>query len=664
MSELLIEIGTEELPAIPLLKELANIEKKWKDVLEDYRLVSDFKFYYTPRRLVIFHENFASKQEDSFAEFIGAPKNVAYKEGQLSAAGQSFLQKAGISESELSFKEIKGKEVLYHQKAIKGLQSQEVLGEMIHQFLKNLNFGKSMRWGANSFEFIRAIRSIVCILDDNLVKFESYGVKSAKKTFVHRSVSYDLQEFNNAKEYFSLLEKNHIILDPLQRKERILKQFKLLESQNNIQIGEDEELLAEVIAITEYPNALLGSFEEEYLQIPSEVIITSMRENQRYFAVFNEKGLSNHFIVVSNAVCEDYSKIIHGNERVLRARLSDAMFFYQNDLQSGLNPEKLAKMTYLEGLGTMQDKSLREIKIAEVLCQMLNNDKIANISTAIKYAKADLATQMVYEFTDLQGIMGSYYAQKMGLDYEICLAIKEQYLPNSEQAPLPSTEFSSIVALANKLDTLIGLFSIGKIPSGTKDPYALRRAANGIIKIALNLNKEFDIQALLEKLASHYKNFDMQILKDFIFERLYTFYSVNASFIKAVLSSKSTDLIHINQSVKALIELSKKANFQENFTTFKRLANIANKTSHKVDESLFVEEAENKLYKAFKEKIQAHSLQEKLENLFSLKPFIDEFFDKVMINAKDEKLKNNRQALIYEIYEEFLKIADLKELSL
>ncbi|EPT5889087.1 glycine--tRNA ligase subunit beta [Campylobacter coli] len=664
MSELLIEIGTEELPAIPLLKELANIEKKWKDVLEDYRLVSDFKFYYTPRRLVIFHENFASKQEDSFAEFIGAPKNVAYKEGQLSAAGQSFLQKAGISESELSFKKIKGKEVLYHQKAIKGLQSQEVLGEMIHQFLKNLNFGKSMRWGANSFEFIRAIRSIVCILDDNLVKFESYGVKSAKKTFVHRSVSYDLQEFNNAKEYFSLLEKNHIILDPLQRKERILKQFKLLESQNNIQIGEDEELLAEVIAITEYPNALLGSFEEEYLQIPSEVIITSMRENQRYFAVFNEKGLSNHFIVVSNAVCEDYSKIIHGNERVLRARLSDAMFFYQNDLQSGLNPEKLAKMTYLEGLGTMQDKSLREIKIAEVLCQMLNNDKIANISTAIKYAKADLATQMVYEFTDLQGIMGSYYAQKMGLDYEICLAIKEQYLPNSEQAPLPSTEFSSIVALANKLDTLIGLFSIGKIPSGTKDPYALRRAANGIIKIALNLNKEFDIQALLEKLASHYKNFDMQILKDFIFERLYTFYSVNASFIKAVLSSKSTDLIHINQSVKALIELSKKANFQENFTTFKRLANIANKTSHKVDENLFVEEAENKLYKAFKEKIQAHSLQEKLENLFSLKPFIDEFFDKVMINAKDEKLKNNRQALIYEIYEEFLKIADLKELSL
>ncbi|EHD3122454.1 glycine--tRNA ligase subunit beta, partial [Campylobacter jejuni] len=497
MSELLIEIGTEELPAIPLLKELANIEKKWNNVLEEYRLVSDFKFYYTPRRLVFFHENFADKQEDSFAEFIGAPKNVAYKDGVLTPAGQSFLQKARISENELSFKEIKGKEVLYHQKAIKGLQSQEILGEMVEKFLKSLSFGKSMRWGANSFEFIRAIRSIACILNDELVNFQSYGVKSTKKTFIHRSVSYDLQDFNNAKEYFELLKKNYIILDPIKRKEKILEQFKLIESQKNIQIGEDEELLAEVVAITEYPNALLGSFEEEFLEIPSEVIITSMRENQRYFAVFNDKGLSNHFIVVSNAVCKDYSKIIHGNERVLRARLSDAMFFYQNDLQNGLKPEKLAKMTYLEGLGTMQDKSLREIKIAEILCQMLHNDKIENISTALKYAKADLATQMVYEFTDLQGIMGSYYAQKMGLDYQICLAIKEQYLPNSEQAPLPSTEFSSIVALANKLDTLIGLFSIGKIPSGTKDPYALRRAANGIIKIALNLNKEFDIQILL-----------------------------------------------------------------------------------------------------------------------------------------------------------------------
>ncbi|AXP08295.1 glycine--tRNA ligase subunit beta [Campylobacter hepaticus] len=664
MNELLIEIGTEELPAIPLLKELNNIEKKWKNILEQYHLKSDFKFYYTPRRLVFFHENFPNKQEDTFAQFIGAPKNIAYKDGVLTPAGESFLQKAQISENELEFKYIKGKEVLYHQKTIRGLSSQEILAPMINEFLKNLHFGKSMRWGAHTFEFIRAIRSIVCIFNDNLIDFESYGVKSAKKTFIHRSIAYDLQEFNTIEEYFKLLEKNFIILDPLKRKERILKQFKTLEEQNHIQIAQDEELLAEVIAITEYPNALLGSFEKTYLQIPHEVIIHSMRENQRYFAVFNEKKLSNHFIVVSNAVCKDYSKIIHGNERVLHARLSDAMFFYKNDIQNGLIPEKLNQIIYLEGLGTMQDKSLREIKIAEILCQMLKNDQIANISTAIKYSKADLTTQMVYEFTSLQGIMGSYYAQKMGLDETICLAIKEQYLPDLEQAPLPSNEFSSIVALANKFDTLMGLFSIGKIPNGTKDPYALRRAANGIIKIALNLNKEFDIQILLEKFAKYYKNFDIQILKDFIFERLYTFYEVNTSFIKAVLSSKNTDLIHINQSVNALIKLSKKTNFNENFATFKRLANIASNSSSFIDPSLFIQEAETKLYEAFKEKIHASSLEAKLENLFALKPFIDDFFDKVMINDENEKLKNNRQALVCQIYKEFLNIADLKELSL
>ena len=664
MKELLIEIGTEELPAIPLLKELANIEKKWQGILEEYHLSSEFSFYYTPRRLVFWHKKFPQKQDDNFVEFIGAPKEIAYKDGKLSKAGESFLQKAGISENELCFKEIKGKEVLYYQKQAPGKQSKEILAELINKLLKSLNFGKSMRWGDKDFEFIRAIRSVSCVLENELVEFEIYGVKSTKKTFVHRSVSYDLMEFQSIDEYFKLLEKNFVILEPEKRKERIIEQLNLIENKQNLKIANDEELLAEVVAITEYPTALLGKFEEEFLEIPSEVIITSMRENQRYFAVFNDKNLSNHFVVVSNAVCDDYSKIINGNERVLRARLSDAMFFYKNDLQNGLEPEKLEKMSYLDGLGTMQDKSLREAKIAKFLCEIFQNDKLENITKAIKYSKADLATQMVYEFTDLQGIMGGYYAEKMGFEYEICLAIKEQYLPNSEQSKLPSTEFSSIVALSNKLDTLMGLFSIGKTPNGTKDPYALRRAANGVIKIALNLNKEFKLTKILNAISSEYKNFDLNILKDFIFERLYTFYEVNASFIKAVLSSKNDDLIHINKSVNALIKLSKKENFNENFTTFKRLANIAQNTTNKVDESLFKEKAEIVLYKEFKEKNKALNIEEKLEKLFSLKPFIDEFFNSVMINVDDEKLKNNRQALVYEIYAEFLKIADLKELSL
>ncbi|MBK1971439.1 glycine--tRNA ligase subunit beta [Campylobacter sp. TTU_617] len=661
---LLIEIGVEELPALPLLKELPNIEKKWNEVLKNYKLESEFKFYYTPRRLVFFHQNFKEKQENSFVEFIGAPKNIAYKDGKLSNAGLSFLQKAGISEEELEFKELKGKEVLYYKKYIQGKTSQEILPLMIENFLKSLNFGKSMRWGAHTFEFIRAIRSIACLLDDEVLEFELYGVKSSNKTFIHRSISYDLLSFNNIQAYFQILEENYIILDPKKRKEKILNEFKALEQKHFINITQDDELLDEIIAITEYPSALLGNFDKNYLEIPKEVIITSMRENQRYFAVFKDEKLSNHFIVVSNSVCKDYTQIIEGNERVLRARLSDAMFFWKNDLKTGLNPDKLSHITYLENLGSMKDKCLREEYIAEILCQIYNNLNIKDIKTAIQYSKADLNSQMVYEFTNLQGIMGSYYAKAMGFNEAICLAIKEQYLPDGENSKLPSNEFSSIVSLANKLDTLLGLFSIGKLPSGSKDPYALRRAASGVLKIILNTKKDLDLDMLFSKISKNYKEFNIQILKDFIFERLYTFYEVNASFIKAVLSSKNTNIVYINNAIKALIKLSQKENFNENFSTFKRLANIASKPKYPLEKTLFTQEEEMKLYEAFLNTLNFNDIEEKLTSLFALKPFIDNFFDKVMINVDDEKIKNNRQALVYQIYNEFLKIADIKEVSL
>lgn len=662
--KLLIEVGTEELPAIPLLKELPNISQKWEKILQEYHLEAEFKFFYTPRRLVFIHENFKEKQDDSFVEFIGAPKTIAYKDGKLTQAGLSFLEKSGLKEEELEFKEIKGKEVLYCQKQVQGLQSKEVLAKMIETFLKSLSFGKTMRWGDGSFEFIRAIRSLCCILNDELVEFESYGVKSAKSTFVHRSVSYDLISFKNIDEYFKILEKNYVILDQEQRKKLIIEQLKTLEKENDIMISEDDELLAEVVAITEYPKALLGHFEKEYLEIPSEVIITSMRENQRYFAVFKNNTLSNHFVVVSNAVCEDYSKIINGNERVLRARLSDAMFFWKNDLAQGLNNDKISQMVYLEGLGTLKDKIIREQKVAVKLCEVFNNTQKNEILKAIEYSKADLSTQMVYEFTNLQGIMGSYYAKAMGMSDEITLAIKEQYLPNGDNSTMPSNEFSSIVALANKLDTLMGLFSIGKIPSGTKDPYALRRAANGVLKITLVLNKKFDLKMFLETIASEYKSFDLKILLDFILERLYTFYNANPSFIKAVLSSKNYDIVYIDSCIKALIQSANKADFSQNFATFKRLANIVVLSEVPVNESLFNTQEEKDLYQAFlKCKIKENNTQELLESLFALKPQIDAFFDKVMINDKDENIKNNRQALVCEVYREFLKIADIKELS-
>lgn len=662
---LLIEIGTEELPALPLLKELPNIENKWKDILNKYHLNSKFDFFYTPRRIVFIHDNFAKKQDDNFVEFIGAPKNIAFKDGKLTPAGISFLEKTGLKESELEFKELKGKEVLYVKKLIEGKASCEVLPQMIEEFLKSLSFGKTMRWGKGKFEFIRAIRSLSCVLDDKLVEFEAYGVKSAKKTFVHRNISYDAKAFKNIDEYLEILEKNYIILDQNLRKELILKQLKELEKNNDFTIVDDEELLAEVVAITEYPKALVGHFEKEYLEIPSEVIITSMRENQRYFAVLKNSVLSNSFVVVSNAVCKDYSKIINGNERVLRARLSDAMFFWKNDLEEGLNNNKISSMVYLEELGTLKDKITRESKIASKLCALFSFDKKEEVLKAIEYSKADLSTQMVYEFTNLQGIMGFYYAKHMGFADEIALAIKEQYLPNKDNAKLPSNELSSIVALAGKIDTLMGLFSLNKIPSGTKDPYALRRAAIGVIKIVLNLQKNFDLMEFLKSIACEYKSFDLKILIDFIFERLYTFYDANASFLKAVLNSKNYDLVYIDSCVKALAKIASKEDFSEKFSTFKRLANIVVLSEFDVNPKLFNTAEERNLYNAFIEcKKDKTGIEAHLENLFTLKTHIDAFFDKVMINDKDEIIKNNRQALIGIIYKEFLNIADIKELSL
>ncbi len=663
--KMLVEIGVEELPAIPLLKELPYIQEKWENILDKYHLKSDFKFYYTPRRLVFLHEHFSVKQDDSFVEIIGAPKHIAYKDGKLTEAGLSFLKKSDLKENEIEIKEIKGKEVLYCQKKIQGLKSEQVLPKMIEEFLRSLNFGKTMRWGDGKFEFIRAIRSFCCILDNKLVDFESYGVKSSMSTFIHRSISYDLIPFEGIDGYFEILEKNYVILDQNIRKQIIIEQLKKLEKENNINIINDEELLAEVVAITEYPTALLGYFEEEYLEIPSEVIITSMRENQRYFAVLKNEILSNNFIVVANAVCDNYSKIIYGNEKVLKARLSDAMFFWKNDLAQGLCNEKINQMLYLEGLGTLKDKIEREKDIALKLCKILGNFDEDTIVQAIEYSKADLSTQMVYEFTNLQGIMGSYYAKAMGMSDEICLAIKEQYLPNGDTSNLPSNEISSIVALANKFDTLIGLFAMGKIPNGNKDPYALRRAANGVLKIILNLGKNFDIEDFLRDVTPRYKNFDWKILLDFILERLHTFYNINASFIKAVLNVKNYDILHIDRSVKALMSIVDSGDFDKNFSTFKRLANIAIASEIEIKEKLFTTQEEKNLYQAFLQcKQNNNQIDLYLKNLFALKSQIDAFFDNVMINDKNEEIKINRQAMVFTIYKEFLKIADIKEISL
>ncbi len=667
---LLIEVGVEELPAIPFLKELPNIDKKWSKVLEDNSLLCEFEFYYTPRRMVLWHREFPTKQPDTIQELYGAPLSIAFKDDKPTNAALSFAKKCGVSIDELGKSQKGGKEVLYYKKEIKGKPSSELLQDMLKTFLTSLNFGKSMRWGSLEESFIRPVRWIGAMLGDEVIKFELYGVTSDNISYPHRSISYDPFSYEFAGDFFCKLDKNGVILYQDERRKKILEQFKEIEKENSIDIEIDKELLDEVVTITEYPTALLGSFDEEFLRLPNEVIITSMKEHQRYFPVFKKGKLTNHFIVVSNAITDDYSLIVKGNEKVLKARLSDAIFFYDNDLKNALQYEGLKDIVYMQGLGSIYDKELREKEIALYLCDMYGLNEKELISRAVMLSKADLLSEMVYEFTELQGIMGYYYAKAMGEDIRVCQAIKEQYLPSGEDSMLPSSVFSSIVALSNKLDTILALFDIGKIPTGNKDPFGLRRAANGIIKIVLEYNLYFDIDKVFDDLSKNYKQIDTKKVKEFFIERLYQFFKVNPSVLKAVLQSGERDVVIIAKKVKALDKIVSSSGFKEIFTTFKRVSNIVKdvdiSSNLSVDTLLFEKDEEKELYEAYqniKDK-EFSDYEVRLEELFSLKPYIDNFFDNVMVNVEDEKLKTNRKNLISSIYKTFKEIADIKEITL
>ena len=673
--ELLIEIGVEELPAIPFLKERANIAPKWRAVLEANRINSDFRFEFSPRRFVLFHEDFPQRGDDAQIVSTGAPKSVALKDGAWSPAALSFAKKCGISESELEFRQIGGKEVLYHAAVQKGRDSCDILGEMIEEFLRSLNFGRAMRWGSGEFEFIRPIRSIACVLGGQNVDFEIYGVRSAAAFFPHRKFGYEAIKFKDAADYFALLERNGVILSEQKRKDKILSEFAKLEKKHGFKIEVDPALLDEVTAITEYPTALLGSFERDFLSVPKEVIITSMKENQRYFPVFEDKNLSNHFVVVSNAITDDDELVIRGNEKVLRARLSDAMFFWKSDLQAEFSPEKLKQISYMQALGSVYDKQVRELAVARALsvdyatqieADIGKKDFAQDIENAVMFSKADLSSTMVGEFSELQGIMGSYYAAHAGLADHVCRAIREQYLPSGEDSELPSGVFSSVIAVAMKFETLLGLFSINKVPSGNKDPYALRRAATGLIKILLNQGLSFDANALAQKLAPSYKKFDISKLLDFMKDRLYgIFDKINPSVIKACIASGENDLLRLSKAIKALGEIAAAADFGENFATFKRLANIIkDEKIGAVDENLFEHDAERALNAAFRAiKLNGNDVSGYLRSLFGLKGVIDDFFDNVMINVQDVKIRANRIANIGQIYRAFLQFADIKEIG-
>ncbi|GAA7219622.1 glycine--tRNA ligase subunit beta [Helicobacter pylori] len=695
--ELLVEILVEELPAQALLNEYKEMPKKLHTLFQKHALeVGNIEIFYTPRRLCLLIKDFPLLTQETKEEFFGPPVKIACnnedKTQGLNALGLGFYQKLGLKDHQhfqTAFKN--NKEVLYHAKIHAKEPTKDLIMPIVLEFLESLNFGKSMRWGNVEKSFIRPIHNI-CVLFNgenfNDIEVKEYGFKTKQATKVHRQEGFDFIQVDSPKAYFEVLEKNHVILDPKKREAKILQEIKELETKHHIIVETDRDLLDEVVAITEYPSVLLGEFDKAFLKLPSEIIITSMKENQRYFAVFDQKSqesptLHNGFVVVSNAINKDKQKIIAGNQKVLKARLSDAVFFYENDLKKPLDNAPLESVVFVQGLGTLKDKMEREATIAQYLTQkyassldMPLEKALELIGRAVKIAKADLLSEVVYEFSELQGIMGYYYALKQNENELVALSVKEQYLPASENAPLPSSVFSAIVALSLKLDSLFSLFSAGKIPSGSKDPFALRRLSFGLLKIIAHYGLEFDLKADLKNLFEKvgvYQSFDLEILEKFLLERFHNLIDCNPSIIRSVLNTNERDIVKIIQKVKALkrfLDDPKNAQKKELlFSAFKRLANI-NKDrnpneSSEFSISLFKELQEHALFEAFNAiKTSAfESLDSKIEAYFGLHAPLEEYFKSVLVMDKDIEIQKNRKNFLWGVYQSFLEIGDIKEIA-
>jgi glycyl-tRNA synthetase beta chain len=672
---LLIEIGVEELPAAPLNKESNEIAAKYDRALKSRGIESEFEFNFTPRRFVFFHEKFPEKLNDKVEVVFGPPVEGSFANGSWSNAAIGFAKKCGVEVEKLSKTTQKNKEVFCYEKVVAAKPIADVLSVVLDEFLRSLNLGKTMRWDAPNAEFTRPVRYLAAILENEIVKgAEVFGVKASDQTFAHRSKSFEPQKIGDIKSYEKFLEDRGVILSADRRKQIILEQFKTIETKHNFTIEIDEELLAEVVAITEFPTAIAGKFDERFLELPKEVIITSMKANQRYFAVFKNGAMVNNFVAVSNALANDFAKITAGNEKVLRPRLADALFFYRNDLKNGLNPEPLKKITFMQELGTIYEKQEREAKIAELLCGFFGadfNDKETsrNVERAAMLSKCDLASEMVYEFPELQGVMGMRYAEKLGENAAVARVIAEQYMPLGENLALPRSEAGAILAIAAKLDSLMALFSIGLIPSGSKDPFALRRAAAGIIRIAIDRGWAFSLsEDFFKNFADHYKDFDLTKLSLFFRERLNGVMGANPSVINAVLAAGEKNLVEISRKVSALETLANRADFRENFAVFKRVANILKDTDTAncgdVNPAIFETNEERDLHTAFNAIGEIKEYAKLLESLFNLRDPLANFFDAVMVNADDQKIRLNRVALIAAIYNKFLAIADIKEIGI
>ena len=597
---LLVELGLEEMPAYVVTPAMKQLGEKMKAFLADNRLTfEDIEVFSTPRRLAVRVKGLADKQSDLEEDFKGPAKKIALDaDGNFTKAAEGFVRGKGLSVDDITFREVKGEEYVYVTKHEEGKPAREVL-ETVTSVLKDLTFPVNMHWANNTFEYIRPVHTLIVLLDDEALDLDFLDITSGRTSRGHRFLGTEV-EVASADSYEEDLRHSFVIADSKERKDLIVSQIKAIEEEHAVVVEIDDELLDEVLNLVEYPTAFMGAFDENYLAVPEEVLVTSMKNHQRYFVVRDKSGkLLPHFISVRNGDSHFIENVIKGNEKVLVARLEDGAFFWREDQKLVIADlvEKLKHVTFHEKIGSLFAHMERTKVIAGYLADKagLSADEKEAVLRAASIYKFDLLTGMVGEFDELQGIMGEKYATLAGESEMVATAIREHYLPNSADGDLPETKVGAILAIADKLDTVLSFFSVGLIPSGSNDPYALRRATQGIVRILDAFGWDIPLDELVSDLYAlsfdslDYANQDQ--VMDFVVARIEKMMdSAIAKDIKEATLASSTYVVGtLLEASQALATKSKDAGYKAAVESLSRVFNLAEKadTSATANPSLF-----------------------------------------------------------------------------
>ena len=679
----LLEIGTEEMPANDMDLIRDNFLKLAKNVFSENRLkFENIDVYSTPRRLTLYINKLTEKQKDKKESVRGPAYEIAFDEnGNPTKAGEGFARGQGMEVEDLEVRD----DYLYADKVEKGEKTDNILDDIILELMKKINFPKAMRWGDVDFKFIRPIKWILTLFGNEKIEFEIAGVKSGNKSHGHRFLTKKPFEINKAEEYFEILNENFVIVNQEKRKEIILEQIKNIKEVSGEVVLMDD-LLSEVVDLVEYPTAFCGTFSKKYLEIPEDVLITSMVEHQRYFPVRNNSGdLENLFVGVRDGNEEHLDVVKSGNEMVLKARLADARFFFEEDQKRDFEKRKndLKDVVFKENLGTMYEKVLRIEKLSKKIAKEydLSSEKIKSLLRAAELSKNDLLTEMVNEFAKLQGIMGAEYAKLSGESKEVVEGIREHYLPRFADDELPKNIIASILSITDKLDNIVAHYSLDIKASGSQDPFALRRQATAIVRIILDLNKNVNITEIIEysfEILNVEKNGLVKEVKELLLQRLRNELEemeIRYDVINAVISINNDDFVDVKERGKAVMEIREENSqlFIDLFRGLVRAENLGSKADNslEIDKNLFVSEEEKNLFNKYsevqeviKEKCEVGDYKSSLKKLVELKKPIDIFLDNVIVMVDDKELKQNRLALLQKVSELAETIMDIKEIAL